>query len=223
MEKYERSIGLKTIYLTFARRFMYILLIFIPVGLVAFLAVHFGISKNYQSSSVVQKDAVFAAAHYQTFNSIVMSEDNTQAVATKLAEEKVVHSNNNEITAAEIKSGLSLSAFNSSNQSINVTINFKSTDNSITQKVLDQVVATSVESALAKDASSFKGLAVSSKATSPTDVSSSKKYMLIALAADLVISLAVPFIWEIYADEVYDKDDVESLGCEGFTLKISTK
>ena len=223
MEKYERNIGLKTIYLTFARRFLYIILIFIPLGLVSFLAIHFGITKNYQSSSIVQKDTVFQAAHYQTFNSIVLSEANTKEVADNLVAANVTHANSSEITASEIKAGLSLSAFNSGSQSINITISFKSTDQSITKKVLDEVAATSVKSALTKDASTFKGLTVSSPASEGQDISSIKKYMLIALAADVVISLGIPFVWEIISDEVYDKDDVESLGCEGFTLKLSKK
>lgn len=221
MDKYERSIGLKTIYLTFARRFIYIFLIFIPIGVISFLAIRFGMTKNYQSSSTVQKDAVFAAAHYQTFNSLVLNEETTKKAEENLAAADVKHSNSNPITASEIKSGLSLSAFNNSSQSINVTISFKSTDSSIVQKVLNEVTTISVAAALEKDSKSFAGLTVSSEASAAKDISNTKKYYLIAVAADLVLALGIPFIWEIVADEVYNNEDVESLGCEAFTLKLS--
>ena len=220
MENYERRIGLKTIYLTLVRRFVYILLIFVPIMLVSFSVIRFGTKSTYQSTATVQKDAVFAAAHYQTFNSIVLSETTVKSASEKLAVDNVKHSNGKEITEADIKSGISCSSFNSSSQTITFTIYYKSDDQSITKKVLDKVAEASVEAALAKDAKTFAGLTVSAKASEGVDISDSKKYYMISAAVAAVLALGIPFIMEIYLDEVYDKKDVGSLGCEGFTLKL---
>lgn len=221
MERYTRNINLKTIYLTFTRRFLFIVLIFIPIGLVSFLSIYFGTSRTFESSSVVQKNAVFQDSHYQTFKSIVTSEDTALEVEKNLSDTNVFHSNSDKITADEIRKGISLSPYDFSPQSISVTISFQSNDKIIIQKVLDEITSLSVNKALEKNETSFAGLITSSVATSPVDISNTKKFYLIAIVTDTLLALGIPFIWEVVSDEVYDKEDVESLGCEGFTLNLT--
>ena len=220
MDSYERSIGLKTIYLTFVRRYIYILIIFVPILMVSFFVTNFGMRKTYQSSAVVSKNAVFNAAQYQTYQNIVTSDTTLKTVAEDLKAQKITHSNGAEITTGEIASGISLSAFNSSSTSINVTLYYQSSEQGIITYVLNSVAKTSATAALAKDASGFAGIAVSSEAGTPSMNSNNRKYFLIAVAAGAVLALGVPFIYEIVGDEVWDKNDVENLGCEGFNLKL---
>ena len=48
-----------------------------------------------------------------------------------------------------------------------------------------------------------------------------KKIMIIAV--DVVLALGFPFAYEIVSDEVYDKDDAERLGGNGFEITVLQK
>lgn len=217
MVKYEKQIGLKTIKLTFLRQWFAIVCIFIPIAIASLIATSLFVSKSYNVTSTVSREASFTSeSAYNTFTNRISS-TSTQ-VAEKLAT-ATKHSNGSAITANEIVNGLSFSKYAAG--SLTSTITFTSSDKAIVQPVLTELV-TYCESQ--KDAiADFKGFKISSPVGSVSESSNQKKYLLIALAADLVVSLGVPFLFELIGDEVYDKEDVELLGCPGFELNTQKK
>ena len=221
MQKYENTIGLKTIYLTFVRRFRLILLIFVSIVSVSFIVTNFFIKKTYQSSSTITKEVVFTANHYQNAQLTIKSESVLATVATNLENNGILHSNGSKITSNEINSGLSFSAFSSSNPSLSLTIYFQTTDKKIAQSVLYEITSVSVSTL--KNSKDFAQTYISQDATKPYKNSKENQYFLISLAVGIVLSLGIPFIFEIVSDEVYDEDDVALLGSPSYGLIVSKK
>jgi capsular polysaccharide biosynthesis protein len=221
MEKYEKSIGLKTIYLTLVRRFHIILLLFVPIALGSFIVTNLIMKKTYQSSSTIAKTTAFTAAHYQNAQLTIKNETNLTKVADNLKNNGILHSNGTAITINEINSGLSFSAFNSSNQSVSLSLYFQSNDNKIVQPTLAELTTVSIETL--KTHKDFETTYITKEATKAVKNSKENQYFLIALAAGAVVSLGIPFVYEIISDELYDADDVKMLGCDAFELKISGK
>ncbi|MBO4668055.1 MAG: hypothetical protein J5666_08045 [Bacilli bacterium] len=214
MEHYEKNISLKTIYLTFVRRFKLILFLFVPIALGSVVVTQFVMTKTYASSSVVSKTAVFNASHYQTLKLSFSSNDLLTNVKAKLDEQNIKHSNGNEITVSEISSGLSFSALNTND--VSVTVSYQSTDKSITQPVLKELVTLGVNGL--KENGDFKTLSITTEATEGVKNSKNGKQLLIGIAAGVVVALGLPFVYEIISDEVYDKKDVEMLGCASYEI-----
>ena len=220
MEKYERLVGMKSIGLTFVRRWDLMIIMFIPIALVSFAYTQFFMTKTYASNAVVSKVAVFNNSTYGRFTSDAKSDAYINVVVENLktAEEPVKHADGKEITASEIKSGLSFSAINTT--SVSLTLTYTSTDKTVVQPILKEV-STYVVSQLTSTSGDFNGLKVSSEASAASKNSKENRYLLIALAIDVVLSIGVPFIFEIVGDEVYDRKDVENLGSDGFVITAS--
>lgn len=227
MEKYERQIGLKTIWLTIVRKWHYILFIFLPIVLVSYIVTNFGITKTYQASITLNRGAVISAAQYQVIQSYVTdtSTDTEKPgaivkTALDLKEAGKKHSSGAEITAAEIKSGLSFTSLASN--SIYTTFSFTSSDQSIIKDVLTVLADNSITylKDSARNPSSYKDYAnlTANAATNPSKNSSERKYFLIAVAAAFVLACGVPFVYEIIDDQVYDVKDLNNLGIDGFLL-----
>jgi hypothetical protein len=177
--------------------------------------------KTYQSSSTIAKTTAFTAAHYQNAQLTIKSETNLTTIADNLKNNGVTHSNGSTITIKEINSGLSFSAFSSSNQSVSLSLYFQSTDSKIVQPVLAELTTVSVE--VLKTKKDLETTYITKEASKAVKNSQESKYFLIALAAGAVVSLGIPFVYEITSDELYDADDVKMLGCDAFELKISGK
>ena len=224
MEKYEKFIGLKTIYLTLARRFHFILFIFLPIALASFVVTNFMLTKTYQSTVTVSSNAAIAAADYQVLQTYVKkvgTADNPgtlDTVVTNLKENGVKHSNGSEITINEISSGISFNSLASN--SISVSFTFQTTEQAIAKPVLDEVAKVALANLKASN-TKYNVYNVSGEATAGVKNSKERQYFLIALAAGFVVACAVPFVYEIIADEVYDKEDVEMLGSPSFEIKVS--
>ena len=219
--KYEKNIGLKNIWLTIIRRFKTILLIFVPIAVTTLIVTTFVLTKTYQSSATISKTTVFNAAQHQILQSYASNEETITKMVDKLKEKDIKHSNGKEISASDIVSGLSFSALNTS--SIYVTIFYQTTDKSIAQPVLEELTAITVDT-LKNDETTkkdFSSVAISSSAGAAVKNSKEKKYLLIGIAAGLVVACGLAFIDEVISDEVYDKSDVELLGCEAFELTTS--
>ena len=222
INQYERNISLKTVGLTFVRRWTTILLFFIPIAAVSYIVTNHIMTKTYQSSVTLSRNAAVSAAQYQLVQSKV--KESIPATVEALAEDNVwhpaiKHSNGSKITAAEITKGLSWTALASN--SIYVTFSFQSSDVKIVQATLQELAEQSVET-LKTDATTskdFANVSISTQATVATKNSSEKKYFLIALAAGAVLSLGIAFLDEILSDEVYDAKDVASWGVPAFDMK----
>lgn len=214
MEGYEKTIGLKTIWLTIIRRFEYILFIFIPIALTTFIVTRFVLTKTYQSTVTVSLNTTFSAANFEIFKSYVNNSEVINGTVEKLQSEKGIG-----ISASEITTGLSYTA--PASNAVSGKFSFQSTKSSIVQPVLEMLSNEAVEYAKTKDAAKFGSMTISTAATAARKNSSENKYLLIGLAAGLVVACAIPFIDEIISDEVYDTKDIQQLGCEGFELNVS--
>ena len=67
----------------------------------------------------------------------------------------------------------------------------------------------------------FAALTVDNPASAGVKNSKENRYFLIAAAAGLVVALAVPFVYEIIADEVYDAKDITDWGVPATLIDAS--
>ena len=218
MEKYEKSISLKTIGLTFARRYDGILFIFLPILLASFLVTNFMMTKTYQSSISVSNNAAISTTQHQQMGNLLKDKDVLTQTAHNLKADGYKHANGADITSAEISSGVNLAALASN--SISLTITFQSTDQSITKYVLDELIDLAVPVAR-ETIGGFAALTVDNPASAGVKNSKENRYFLIAAAAGLVVALAVPFVYEIIADEVYDAKDITDWGVPATLIDAS--
>ena len=218
MEPYERNISLRTIYITLLRRIEVILLIFIPVALISFIVTNFGMQKQYTSSMVIRRtdNANLTPAQCTTIKQQVTLE-RLGTVSENLAagDYHIV------ITASAIQSGLGYGSIGTANVA-SYSITFRSSNSAFTKPVLDEIAKVTIEAmqtatGLTGDANKL----VADPASGPSKTSKENTYFLIALAAGFVVACAIPFIYEIVADQVYDKKDIELWGVEAFELKAS--
>ena len=214
MERYEKNIGLKTVWLTIIRRFEYILFIFLPIALTTLIVTRFVLIKTYQSSVTISLNKAFPTADFNVFQTYVKNAEVLDSAVNKLQSDK-----NISITASEITTGLKFTA--PVTNAISGSFSFTSSKRALVQPVMEVLSETSVAYAKEKDNSKFASLNISSPASSAVKNSSENKYLLIGLAAGLVLACAIPFIDEIISDEVYDAKDIQQLGCEGFELNVS--
>ena len=223
MERYEKTIGLKTIYLTLARRLHIVVLIFLPLALASFIVTQFVLTKTYQSTVSMGRGGtnVITTAQHTVMQSYIKDatvneEDPTKSGALAKAVEKL-KAENITITTSEINAGLSFATM--ANNSASFSFSFTSKKQAIVQPVLKAVSEAAVENlSTTKD---YATSTIVSAASAAKKNSKENTYLLIALAGSAVLALGVPFVYEIIADEVYDKEDIESLGCESFTLTVS--
>ncbi len=214
MEGYEKNVGLKTIWLTIIRRFEYILFIFIPIALTTLVVTRFVLTKTYQSSVTVSLNKTFSTQDFSVFQTYVKNSEVLESTVNKLQNDKGIS-----VSANDITTGLNFIA--PATNAISGSISFTSTKQAIVQPVMEVLSEVSVKYAQEKDAGKFASLNISSPASSAIKNSSENKYLLIGLAAGLVLAFVIPFIDEIISDEVYDAKDIQQLGCEGFELSVS--
>ena len=222
MNNYEKSIGLKTIWLTIVRRFKYILLIFLPLLFVSFLVTNFGITKVYQSTVAFTKTSgtINATTEYPPLQAKILADEVLTSVAENLKTNEVTHKNKKEITASEIKAGITFGSIATSG-AVSFSFSFKSTDASIVQPVLTEYSNVVFNLPGVNADVNNPTYKITSAASTAKNISSAKKYFLIAVAASLVVACAIPFVDEIISDEVYDRKDIEMLGSSAFELKTS--
>lgn len=214
MESYEKSIGLKTIWLTFARRWKLILVIFIPIALGAFIVTRFMLKTTYSSSAVITTNSALDINGYNRVKNEITKDEVYESAAYSLKENSITHAGGAEITATDIKSGITFTAFTSG---IYIPVSFTTSEQGIAQNVLEAYATSAKE----KAKTLYNASDISTHASTEKAESDFKKYFLIALAADLVLALGIPFVQEILDDEVYDRKDIEMLGSEGFELSTT--
>ena len=127
-------------------------------------------------------------------------------------------SNVSKITTADINKGIAFTAITTNTNP--VTIAFNTTDSKVASPILTEVAEVTVQILKDANVASLNNLTVGT-ASSPTKTSKENTYFFIGMAAGLVLALAVPFVWEIAADKVYDAKDITLLGCDGFELKAT--
>ena len=226
MEKYEKAIGLKTIFLTLVRRLHIVVLIFVPVALAAFVVTNKFLTKTYQSTVSMSRGTgtVVTTPQHNAMQSYIkdttVNEEEPEKSGAITIAVKTLAEQNITITAGEILSGLSFATM--ANNSASFSFSYTSTKESLVQPVL-KAVSEAAQARMRLTTGDYKNAKIVSAASAAKKISNEKKYFLIALAADFVVALGVPFVIEIVADEVYDKEDVELLGCPSFDLKASKK
>ena len=213
MEKYERSIGLKTIWLTIIRRFEYLFFVFVPIAVASFGVTKFLLKKTYASSATITIEKAFSATNFEKFKQYVLSTEVMGGSSEKLQSEKGIG-----ISADDIKKGLSFTT--PATTSVSCTFTFQSSDDKLVKPVMEVVSQQACEYTILQGGD-FAKAKITSTASEAKKNSSENKYMIIGIAAGLVFALGMAFVDEILSDEVYDKDDIESLGCEGFEFEAS--
>ena len=219
MEQYERTIGIRTIYITLLRRLEWVFLIFVPIAIGSYVVSNAVVTKTYRNTiQVSNMSTAFNTTTWPIFQNYARKAETMETIVTNLEEKAVKFSNGTKITASDINKSVS---FNSITTNTNpVTITFSGTDNKVGGDILKEVATVTVAVLKEANVSNLNNLSVGTP-SGPVKTSKENTYFLIGMAAGLVLGLAVPFIWEIAADKVYDAKDITLLGAEGFELKAS--
>lgn len=214
MEKYEKTIGLKTAFLTFIRRWKIILIIFIPSFVLTVVITQFFIPKQYQSSATFLNNTNLTATTHSSAQLQIQKEATLTKAANYLEVDYSIS-----LETSKLLNGLSITPFNSNNPSI-VKFSFSSK----TQNIVKPVVEALSKAALEEMAvNGFDKMVISSQASDPVSVGKGKQYLLIGLAASAVLGLGIAFVDEIVSDEVYDEDDIALLGSSSYGLIVTKK
>ena len=215
MAKYEKTISLKTIWLTFVRRWKIILIIFVPAALATLIVTQFFIPKRYQSSVTFLNNAslnatTFNAVHFQ------IQKEATLTKATQYLEANYSITN---ISPSIILNGLSFSTYNSNDPGI-IKFAFSYNKQNVVKPVAEAVSKAALEELAVNG---YDKMVISSPASSPTSTGKGKQYLLIGLASSTVLGLGIAFVDEIVSDEVYDEDDIAMLGSSSYGLIVTKK
>ena len=214
MEKYEKTIGLKTVWLTFVRRWKIMLTIFIPSALVTLVISLFFVPKQYQSSAIYLNNATSSANTYSGIQYQIQKQETLEKTIKSLEENYSLT-----ITIDTIANGLSFTAYNSSSPGI-VKFSFTSKTLSIVKPVVETLSTVALDEL---KTNGFDKVVISSSASNPVSVGKGKTYLLIGITASAILGLGIAFIDEIISDEIYDEDDVLLLGSSSYGLITSKK
>ena len=236
MEKYEKIIGLKSIWLTIVRRFVVAIIVFAPIALATIVYTQFFITKTYISSGTFSTSSdINTQAYASLFPPLIKSEETAKEAERELAKldeegnqvfdennqplKATTHTDGSKITWREIQNGIYIASSVSATTRL-ISFSFQSTDSKICQPTV-QAVLDVLNGKEIMNGSTKVTLSISKMASSVSKNSSENKYLLIGLAAALVLGLGFAFIDEIVSDEVYDKKDIELLGCDGFEITVN--
>lgn len=215
MEKYEKAIRLKTIWLTFVRRWKIILIIFVPAALATLIVTQFFIPKQYQSSATFLNNANLNA----TTHSAAQLQIQKEATLTKAVKYLEADYSITNISAGNILNGLSFTAYSAYNPGV-VIFSYTSKQQKIVKPIAEALSKAALEEL---QANGFDKMVISSPASNPTSVGKGKQYLLIGLAVSAVLGLGIAFVDEIVSDEVYDEDDIALLGSSSYGLIVTKK
>ena len=205
--KYEKQIGLKTIWLTLVRRWQLILCIFVPISLLSVLVTQAFMTKTYQSGFDITFSTNISGSLTGIQNTI-KNKSTTDEVSANLRTTAQL-----DISSDYIYSNISFGKLDSANTTFSVY--FQSTNKGIVE-----VVAKAIKDVAVPKLSS---VSATSDVTEVSKNSKENTYMLIGFAIAAVFALGFPFAYEIVSDEVYDKDDVNDMGGNGFEVTVLTK
>lgn len=214
MKKYEREIGLKTLGLTFKKRWLAMLLILVPIVGASFIVTNKMFDNKFQSTSSIERPKIFDASTHAKLAMYVKSNEVIQKTFDSLSAKTVY-------TATDIQNSITTPTYNSSATSYYFVITFTNKVNSNMKVVLSKLTEAVVEVALEKDPKTFEGIKINQDASTPKNIANNNKYFYIFSAIGVILAIAVPFIFEITSDEVYDKKDIKKLGSKGFELKVN--
>lgn len=227
MNRYERTISLKIIWTAIVRRWYVFFMIFIPVALISYIITDKMLTKTYVSSVSFSRGAgttISTAQHTVMQTYITDTTENKDDPSKSGAIAKAVAALVQEkftITAADIKAGISFKSMTNAAASFTVTFTYK--NQSMVQPILKAVSEFAIENMHNSGVKDYTGATIVSPATAATKNSKERTYFLIALAAGFVVAFGIPFVDEIVSDEVYDKYDIEALGCSAFEVKAKPK
>ena len=211
MDKYEKSIGLKTIWLTIVRRFKIVFLFFIPILAVAFIYTQKMMKPTYSSTVTITKNSTITNDNYNKLVAYAISNEVKTNVVSALEAEGKKHKNGNAIVESDINP--SFATYVSNKVSTSFTIS--SSDGSVTEDIANAVKNYIAENFSEKTSYSF------GNASKADPGNKSTKYFIIITFVGVIIGLGLGFVDEITSDEVYDAKDVETLGLASF--EINTK
>ncbi len=219
MKKYERTIGFKTIFLIFVRRFEFILFTLIPISLILVITTQFVLPTSfYSTSSLKHYDSVIKDNEYKTIVNYVTSSGTVNGAVKELENNNVYHANGSLITVNEISTGLSVNPL--SYNSTVVTITFESSDKTIVKEVLNRVTAFTLDGLKKDPLKSLHEFSIAEQANNPVESDKNKKTLIYGLSFGLAVSIFIAFFAELLLDDVYDKGDIETLGASGFEISL---
>ena len=228
LNKYEKTVTYRTIFLTIIRRFHIFLIVFLPIVIISFLFTHFLVQKTYQSTIVLNRNGNITSAQYQVMQKQIKeigSEENPSTiycVYQNLKKNDIKHSDGREITTSEIQSGISFSLLDSN--SIYFSFYFKSKDLSIVKPVSNELALNTIQ--FLKDSNKttnytdFKSLSLDS-VSDPVKNSKETTYFLIFSAIGFAAASLISLIYEVVGDEVFNKKDLEYTGINISEINLS--
>ena len=214
MKEYEKTIRLKAFWLTFIRRWKVILIILVPTAIITLFISQVFVPKQYQSTAVFLNNSNMTATQHSSAQ-LQIQKDVTLDKASKDLEDNYSIT----LTSSQILNGLSFAAFASNNPG--VVQFFYTTNNKNHAKPVVEAVSKAALEELSLNG--FDKMVISSSANNPVSVGKGKTYLLIGLAASIILGIGIAFVDEIVSDEVYDEDDITLLGSSSYGLIVTKK
>ena len=202
-------------------------MIFIPIALVSYIVTDTMLNKTYISSASISRGSgqAITTIQYSVMQAYFVDttenkEDPSKSGAIAKAVSALV-ADNITITADEIKNGISFDSITSTSTSFVVKFAYK--NQVMVQPILKAVSEFAIENMKNSGNSDYKNSYIVSPASTAIKSSKERTYFFIALAAGFVVAFGIPFVDEIVGDEVYDKYDIENLGCNAFEVNTKPK
>lgn len=212
MNRYSRKIDFKVIKTTLKRRWRFILIVFAPFLLFGVLYSQLAISKIYQSKVVFANYSYLTEEQYDKACIQITKKENIFATIDFLKNEDKPIS----ISFDELASGISIAPYSLSWKEF-ITISFNNSGKDYVQHILS---AFSEISLTELKNNGFANTIVYSLPTKPEKISDDTRFLIWSLLIGVVSSFLFGLIKEIACDEVFDSEDVNKLGCEGFEIKV---
>lgn len=215
VEKYAKTVSIKTIKLSFLKRWKFMVCFFSVITISSLIIVFAATRKSYTSTATLSKNWAFTS---ETYNIITkgINDDILENIEKSTKENNIKYSSGKDISLSDLKKGISFSALNTGSNLLAVA--YTSQDSSITVFIVNEMANCIVESYM--NFANMNGLKIYDKATSFSTNDNRGKIIALVMIFNIVSSFSIPFIYEIYDDKVHDKEDVQLMGGVGFELLV---
>ena len=136
-----------------------------------------------------------------------------------LVDKNIKHSDGSQISKDEIVKGITVTRYTTN--TFYFTVSFSSIDKANVKSVANEISNVTLNYFLTSGGEQYENLTIVKQASEPQIASKQITSLFTILAADVMVSYTCAFIYEVVLDQVYDKHDLEELGCSTYELSLS--
>ena len=210
---YEKTIGLKKILKTLIRRWKVFLIVFIPISLTATIYSQLFVKKKYSSSVTMMNDSFFNQNQYNEICYQVLSDETITETIDRLTngDQPII------IDKLHLKEGISIAEYDITQRTI-FTFSYSSSERNAVLPVLSVLAEVALNNIKSNVFSNMDYESPVSHFTNVKKTSMDTAYLTLGLLSAFVLGCSVAFLCEVFSDEIFDKDDIETYGHSAFDL-----